>query len=111
MAFTAIDRLRRRIGETIPAGGSESDTMFTNAQLQDILDAVDGDLDKAALAGWEEKAAEYANLVTVAEGNSSRQMSDLHKNALTMVKHYRDVAGTVVTSQRVVIGKIQRRRY
>lgn len=115
MAFTPVDRLRRRIGETIPADGTEADTMFTDAQLTDMLDSVGGNLDQASYVGWQEKAAEYANLVTVAEGNSSRQMSDLHKNALTMVKHYSDLlgpGGTVAPASRgrVVIGNIVRRR-
>lgn len=114
MPFTDVDRVRRLIGESIPADGSEADTMFTNDQIQDMLDSVvDGNLTRAALEGWKAKAAEYANLVTVSEGNSMRQMSDLHKNALAMIKKFEgDVA--VIDNEgkrgRVTIGTISRAR-
>lgn len=91
MAFTDSDRLRRKIGEVIPADGTASDTMFSVEQITDILTEAGGDLNRAAWLGWQQKAAEYANLVTVSEGNSQRNMSDLYKQAMAMVKHYRDV--------------------
>lgn len=39
---------------------------------------------------WREKAASYAGLVSVSESGSSRQMSDLHKNAIAMAKAFGD---------------------
>lgn len=113
MAFGDVDRLRLILGEPIPADGSEGDTMFTNVQLQDFLSQADADLSKAAVLGWQIKAADYANLVDVAEGNSSRAMSDLHKNALAMVKYYSgdsSTVGVLDSSRNVVIGDIARRR-
>ncbi len=112
MAFGDKDRLRQILGEAIPADGSEGDTMFTDAQIDDFLAQSGNDLTKAAVLGWQVKAAEYANLVDVAEGNSSRAMSDLHKNALAMVKYYSDDTsyGPGGTNRTVVIGDIARRR-
>ena len=114
-ALSNEERLRLFLGENIPAGGDEADTMFTNAQLQDFL-AQAGSLGliKAAVYGWQAKAGEYSNLVDVAEGNSSRAMSDLYKAALAMVKFYEDQLGTgddptlQGRSGRVVIGTISR---
>lgn len=112
MAFSDVHRLRRKLGETIPAEGTEADTLFTNAQLEDILDDAGRDMTTAAYLGWQAKAAEYANLVTVTEGNSSRNMTDLHTNALKMVKHYEGLVATAEVEAagrgRVVIGTISR---
>lgn len=88
MALTDGDRLRSLLGEEIPAGGTEADTLFTDEKIEDVLLASGGDLDAAALSGWRIKAAKLSDLVNVTEGNSSRAMSDLHKNALAMVKYY-----------------------
>lgn len=114
MALTDDDRLRSMLGEEIPADGSEADTLFTDEKVSDLLTAAGGDLTLAAVAGWRIKAANYANLVNVTEGNSMRAMSDLHKNALAMVNYYAGETGGVTPSgvgNNVVIGEISRRRY
>jgi hypothetical protein len=119
MPFTDVDQVRLAVGENIPADGGEADTMFTNAQIQNMLDASGGVVVKAALSGWQAKAAEYSNLVNVSEGNSQREMSDLYKAALKMVEYYEGlVAALEVTDDfegktgRVVIGEISRsKRY
>lgn len=119
MSSPDVDQVRLRLGEVIPGGGSENDTMFTDAQVQGFLDGATGDQTEAALAGWRVKAARYANLVTVSEGNSTRQMSDLHTNALAMVKQLEGEVLVVATPDdllgrrgRVVIGEISRsKRY
>ena len=77
-----LSELRAQLGERIPAQGDESDTMFTNAELMDLI-AVHGD--DSVLAGWRLKAAEFANLVDTTEGTSKRAMSDLHANALKQI--------------------------
>lgn len=56
------------------------------------LYAQEGSAEGAAAAIWETKAGAYAKLVNVSESGSSRSMSDLHKNALTMAKYYGDQA-------------------
>lgn len=117
MALSEIDRLRLMLGENTPDSGVEADTMFSDEQIQDFLDQAGTlGLNKAAVFGWRAKAAEYSNLVDVAEGNSSRSMSDLLKAAMRMVVFYEDL----VTMEervdlegrrgRVILGKISRVR-
>lgn len=113
MAITDEDRLRSMLGEEIPSGGTEEDTLFTSEKVVDLLTAAGGDLNQASVAGWRLKAAHFANLVNVTEGNSSRAMSDLHTNALAMAAHYQKASdGTPEgVGGRVVIGTIQGRQY
>lgn len=60
---------------------------YTDAILSERLDSAVST--EALSAGiWREKAATYAGLVSVAESGSSRNLSDLHKNALAMAQHY-----------------------
>jgi len=56
-----------------------------------------------------EKAANYANLVNVNEGNAAREMSDLHRQAIRMADRY---VGYVPTPSRgrARMGKIVRQR-
>lgn len=113
MALTDAQRLRSLLGEEIPSGGSETDTLFSDEQINDLLTAAGGDPDVAVVAGWRIKAAKLADMVDVAEGNSSRALSDLHKNALAMVKFYAGDGGdggVAISPRNVVIGTIARRR-
>lgn len=85
MALTEIQRLRQALGESIPAGGTQSDTMFTDVEIQDFLDRASGldpVADWAAYFGWVAKAAALANLVTTREGQSQNNFSDLHDAAI-----------------------------
>jgi hypothetical protein len=101
------EKLRALLGERIPEGGSDLDTYFSDAEIQSILDDTDGNIRRAAYEGWQLKAAYYADLVTVTEGNALRQMSDLHKHALDMVKQYGG-AGSILTAGRTRVGRIRR---
>lgn len=86
---TDAEALRRRLGEKIPTpGGTEADTNFTDAEIDDLLDQAGGDLDKATEAGWLEKAAMFAALVDTAEGTSKRSFSQMRDAALDMAKRY-----------------------
>lgn len=62
---------------------------YTDAKLGERLDTATS---PQALAAdiWREKAAQFAHLVSVSESGSSRQLSDLHKNALAMAKALSD---------------------
>ena len=80
---TDAERVRSRLGERIPEGGSEADTLFTNQEIQDLLDG--RSIEEAVLEGWKTKAGLLSDLVDTAEGTSKRAMSDLHANALRMV--------------------------
>lgn len=59
---------------------------------QSLSNRIDGGTSVEAVARqiWLEKAASYASLVNVSESGSSRSMSDLHKNALSMAKGFGD---------------------
>lgn len=110
MALTDVDRLRQLLGEEIPSGGTEADTLFTNEQIQDFLTSSDDDLTAAAALGWRAKAAEVAGLVDISEGNASRSLGQVHKHALAMAEFYGggDLT-TGATARRTVIRKITRR--
>lgn len=85
---TPSQELRARLGERIPAEGTDKDTMFTDAEIIDLLGYPNPELE-----GWRRKAAEYANLVDTAEGTSKRAMSDLHAHALSEIQRLEQAAG------------------
>jgi hypothetical protein len=68
-------------------------------------------LEAAAASVWQVKAASYAELVDVSEGTSKRNLSALHKNALTMAEYWSKFASTTVEESgapSVRIGRIVR---
>lgn len=80
-------RLRRMLNEPDDTDG------WTDARLDAVLVATanpDGSLDfrAAAAAGWEEKAAESAELVNITENGSSRSTSQVFDQALKMARMY-----------------------
>lgn len=77
--------VRAKLGERIPQDGDDTDTMFTNAEILDLL-ATYGGVEGAVLEGWRRKAAEFASLVDTTEGTSKRAMSNLHAQALAQIK-------------------------
>lgn len=107
MAATEADRLRALLGERKPPGGSDTETLFSDAQIEDLLVAAANNLERAAYEGWRIKQAEFANLVDTTEGNSQRKMSDLQEHAESMVKLYGRAAGGN-TEGRTRIGRIVR---
>lgn len=72
-----IAELRRLIDEPTPE-------TFTDEVLSTRIDAEPGDLRVLASTIWREKAARFAGLVDIKEGNSDRKLSQLHKHALEM---------------------------
>jgi hypothetical protein len=100
MAATDAEVLRERLGESIPSGGSDADTGFTDQQITDLL-ARNSTLNKAVEEGWQIKAAKYADLVDTAEGTTKRDFSDLHQNALRMAASYGDSGGGATARTRV----------
>jgi len=85
---TDAQRVRALIGQAIPSGGTDADTMFTDEEIEDFLEEGFNDVNAAAYYGWRETAANYAALVNVNEGNAAREMSDLHRQALRMMDRY-----------------------
>lgn len=82
-----ITSVREMIGEVIPAGGTEAETLFTDDRVTAWIEASNS-LEGAALTGWRAKAAQFASLVDVTDGAASRAMSDLLDHAEKMVKMY-----------------------
>lgn len=74
---TTIAELRRLINE--PTADP-----YTDEVLGLRLDAHTGTLNQLAAILWREKAAKYAGLIDIKEGNSDRKLSQLHKQALAM---------------------------
>lgn len=109
MSLTNDERLRQLLGEVIPPDGTSDDTMFSEEEITDFLDRAYADVDAAAYYGWQAKMSQLANLVNVTEGNASREMGELHKNAKRMVDQF---AGHAPTSGRgrARIGSISRSR-
>lgn len=102
-----VDSLRLKLGEAIPVGGTDADSLFTDAQLINLLLAAPF-LDRAAYEGWKIKAAHFANLVNVTDGASAREFSKLYDNAISMLRAY-DRSQPGPTSGRTRIGRIVRR--
>lgn len=93
MNRTPAEQLRALLGEAIPVSGSASDTMFSDDEIDDLLERGSGanfdyPAEAAAYYGWLEKMANFANLVTVNEGNAMRELTELHRNAQRMVDRY-----------------------
>jgi hypothetical protein len=107
MAISAEEHLRMLLGERIPADGADADTMFSDEEIELFLVEGHGSVKAAAYHGWVAKAAELANLTNVIEGNSSREMAELHRQALRMIDRYSGYASTP-SRGRARIGRIVR---
>lgn len=102
--------LREKLGEIIPSDGDESTSFFTDAKIVKILTRAKT-MNAAILDGWETKMAHWANLVTVVDGASSRELTKLMEHAEAMIEYYgalvdKDPASLVGQTR---IGKIVRR--
>lgn len=81
---------------------------YTDQVLSDRIDAAEGDLDEVAYIIWTEKAASYSGLVDMAESGSSRSLSQLHKNALSMAARFRSTEGTEEGPSGTLVHKLTR---
>lgn len=79
---TEIADLRILLNETADA------EPFTDMRLSDTIDGVGGDLNSAAALCWHQKAAAYADLVNVKEGQSQRDLGSLYKQAIDMANSF-----------------------
>lgn len=106
MPLSEDERLRQLLGEQYPDGGNASDTLFSDREIEDLLE-LHTDLERAAYEGWRVKAAKLSSLVDNTEGNVQRKFSQLLDNALDMLKEYRrSSAGP--TEGRARVGRIVR---
>lgn len=105
---TTMDMLRLYIDDVLPTDGTNP--MFSDADLQAALDGCNQNPERAAVEGWRWKAAKFAALVDVTEGNASRAMSDMQDHALAMIRHF-EASRTGSTEGRTTIGTIRRRSF
>jgi hypothetical protein len=84
---TQIADLRKMVNEPTTA-------VYSDQYLSDLIDA-SANSSAAAVVIWDQKAARYAELVNVKEGNSSRDLGDLYDQALSMSKHYSDASEAI----------------
>lgn len=88
-------RLRRLLNEVIPAGGTEANTNFTDAEL-DLILMESVDLYTAASSGWMEKAGMLqGDIEKYSVGNESYDLTSLKdrfNHALSMSKQYGEMA-------------------
>lgn len=73
-----IVELRRLINEP------DNVAPFTDEYLGGRIDGWTGTINNLAAVMWREKAASYAELVDMQEGNSNRKLSQLYTQALKM---------------------------
>lgn len=110
MALTDAERLRQMLGESIPPNNSDTDTLFSEREIDDFLERVGGDLNAAAYHGWVAKAAIYANMADIQEGTSREALSDLHEAAMRQVDRWGKITGLVPgLSRHIRIGKVVRK--
>mgnify|MGYP000863853550 CR=1 FL=1 len=105
--LTPEQKLRIHLGEQIPEGGEDKDTMFSDQEIAFFLEEGFGDPKAAAYHGWLAKMANFTNLVNVSEGNAARELGELHKSAQRMVDRYSGYA-TTPSRGRARIGYISR---
>lgn len=107
MAWDPVEKLRSLLGDTIPTGGSADDQFFSDTDLSNLLLDAGQNMNRAAYEGWRMKAANYAELINVTEGNAMRNMSDLHGHAMAMVTHF-SKASSDASYGRTRVGRIRR---
>lgn len=82
------DLVRLQCGESIPTGGVDTDTLFTDGQIQTFLDACSQMVNASTAMAWRAKAAIYATQVDIVEGNSQRKMSQAYQTAESQAKFW-----------------------
>ena len=104
--------LRRKLGEVIPEGGSDADTMFPAERIDELL-VNNSSIEAAIIDGWEDKISEWASLVDVTDGAASRKLGDLIEHGQEVIKYYQGKLGkgpdTSLARSRTRVGKIIRR--
>lgn len=89
--------------------GEPDETNYSDILLSDRLD-VKTSLNALIAEIWREKAARYAELVTISEGGSTRQNSELYANAMRMAALYQDMdtKATATLTRGTVINRLRR---
>jgi hypothetical protein len=92
--MSAEEDLRRLVDE--PADGSD----YKSADIATLLEAHNGNINKAAQQIWAEKAAQYAQLVNMREGDTQRDLGKLYDNALRMATYFGGLGESPETGSR-----------
>jgi len=89
-------KLRRALDEVIPESGTESDTRFTDAEIDELLEEADC-LEEAAAEGWFRKAgramSERGGLEESSAGDEKHRfvkLQDYRDHCLSMARLYSD---------------------
>jgi hypothetical protein len=87
VALTDAQQLRALLGEDIPVGGVDTDTLFTDAEITEMLSTFITPV-AAEGYGWKVKAAKLSNLVDIVEGSTSRDQSQAFEHAVKMAEQF-----------------------
>jgi len=97
-------KLRKLLDERIPNGGSDADTRFSDAEVDELLSEATN-IYAAAAIGWTRKAAmfqrEAGQIQSYSVGQERYEMSnpkDLMEYALKMAETYRRMAASSIGS-------------
>lgn len=91
------------VGDRLPPGGSEGEAFFSNAEIDDLLEEANNDLNRAAMNGWLAKMAEFAKLIDTDISGANRKLSQMYKQAEGMLRHYASVIGADADA---VVGRV-----
>lgn len=86
--LAGADLVRLQCGEVIPDGGVDTDTLFTDGQIQTFLDSCGNMVNAATAMAWRTKAAIFATQVDIVEGNSQRKMSQAYEAAKSQATYW-----------------------
>lgn len=81
---------------------------YDDTQLSALIESIG--VYRVAARLWDEKAATYASLVNTSESGSSRNMGDLHKNALAMARYFKGLADEAEAETPVDVTRFARTR-
>ncbi|ACV64903.1 hypothetical protein Dtox_4236 [Desulfofarcimen acetoxidans DSM 771] len=103
-----LTRLRKYLNETIPAGGTDTDTRFLNSELEELLTEADN-VYQAASKGWIIKASLLqGDIESYSVGQEKYDLTSLKdqlSHAVTMASQYASL-GTATAGGKVLSGAI-----
>lgn len=88
----SVGLFRTRLGERIPRGKTEADTLFSDNELQEILDRAADNEYRALADGWSTKAGLLAEMIDTNESGSERKYSKLYDQAFKMWQQFEKAA-------------------
>jgi hypothetical protein len=107
VALTEQEWFRQMLGESIPTGGTDADTMFTDVQVQEFIDRGTS-AEHSIYLGWQAKAAELSTMVNTTEGQTRLDMGVLFDHAMKQVAGWEAAAGVGGTGRGVRIKSLRR---